>query len=176
MPVAANPESTTAVTITRMTQVFIRAVLIATVAAVAVILLLEAMSVAGALKVGGLVGFLVGLLYLVPRAAQRPCPRCGVNLQGVGGAACPNCGLALDDPFDTPASSDQPGMTRCVICGTDFPEDAADRGCPVCEAALRRVETPATCPNCNAEQADRDSAKCVECGAALTLPPNADSR
>ncbi len=157
-----------------MTQVFIRAVLVATVAAVAVILLLEAMSVVGGLKVGGLVGFLVGLLYLVPRAAQRSCPRCGIHLQGVGGVACPQCGLAMGDSFDTPATSDQPGMTRCVICGTDFPEDAADRGCPVCEAALRRVRTSTTCPICNAEQADRDSAVCVECGAALAVPPDSD--
>jgi len=121
-----------------MSRIFVTTILLAIIVALMVAGALAMLDFPDGLKVGALVGFLVGLLYLLPRVQARCCPRCGFDLTTFSGDACTLCGLPADR-FELRPDDDD-AENRCVICGADIPTDDASTGCPVCEAALQRLE------------------------------------
>jgi len=124
-----------------MSRIFVTTILIACVVTLMTAAALALLDAPGGLKVGALVGFLVGLIFLLPRVQARCCPRCGGDLANFSGDACPYCGLSAER-FDIRLvhPDDDDAENCCVICGADVPTDDALTGCPVCEAALQQLE------------------------------------
>ena len=162
-----------------MSRTFVIAVLIASAVTAMVVTGFAALDINGGLKVGALVGFLVGLLFLLPRTLSRACVRCGFNLTGTAVNACPRCGLATDDHREQLPPNNKPGMNQCIICGAELAATNPVVGCPACDAVLKRMGTSVAnsrtfCPRCYAECDANADGLCDQCGAELLTSSNDD--